>query len=157
MPNNSEWYKTIKPLHLEDAAPDTGHISRRVMEQLPLMAEREEPMKQNTHKRLIRPLIFTAAAIGIGALSLVTANAATNGALFSKLTFYLNGEQVETDIRFVEETDDKIVYEVVPENGEDEIDDFQIIQRKNGDVSVVMEGAGNASEAELEFDVEEQE
>lgn len=157
MPNKTEWYKTIAPLHTEDAAPDMQHVSSRVMAQLPLQAERKEIMPPKKRKRFMHPLIAIAAAIGISTLSLVTANAATDGALFSKLTLYLNGEQVETNIRFVEETDDKIVYEVLPEDSEGNIDPFQITQDKDGGADVAMNGTGNASEAELEIEMDVQE
>lgn len=115
----------------------------------------KQPPKKR--KRFMHPLIAIAAVIGISTLSLVTANAATDGALFSKLTLYLNGEQVETNIRFVEETDDKIVYEVLPEDSEGNIDPFQITQDKDGGAGVAMNGTGNASEAELEIEMDVQE
>lgn len=131
MPNNSEWYKTIQPLHIKDSAPDTQKICSRAMEQLPLAAERNETMKQKKLSHRFRPLIFAIAALGIGAISLVTANAATDGALFSKMTMYINGKAVETNIRLVEEDKDTITYEVVADDSGNTSDTFQIIGNKD--------------------------
>ncbi len=57
--------------------------------------EEEKPMKHFT----IKPLIIAAAITATGALSLVTANAATDGAVMEGITktfsFILNGEEME--------------------------------------------------------------
>lgn len=162
MPNNPEWYKTIKPVQIEASVPDTQKICSRVLEQLPYPAERNETMKQKKLSRRIRPLIFAAAAIGVGAVSLVTANAATDGALFSKVTMYINGKEVEATTRLVEQDDDTAIYEIVGDDGEADGENntgkFRIQEKDNGDISVEMydmpDSANENSEIEVEMEIE---
>jgi len=60
----------------------------------------------------IRPLIFAAAAVAVGAVSLITANAATGGELFSKLSIYLNGEKQDYDVELVSQDDSQLTYKI---------------------------------------------
>ena len=102
--------------------------------------------------RRIRPLIFAAAAVAVGAVSLITANAATGGALFSKLSIYLNGEKQDYDAELVSEDDGKLTYRIKDENGSEytyEEDSNSVKIQSDGDVAdgeVEVEVSGDASD-----------
>lgn len=81
--------------------------------------EEEKPMKRFT----IKPLIIAAAITATGALSLVTANAATDGAVMEGITktfsFILNGEEMEGTVTEYTVGDDGKVAEIdieLPDN-----------------------------------------
>ena len=83
--------------------------------------EEEKPMKHFS----IKPFIIAAAITATGALSLITANAATDGAVMDGIaktfSFTLNGEQVEGMITEYEAGDDGNVTEIeleLPEGAE---------------------------------------
>ncbi|MCI5844946.1 MAG: hypothetical protein MRZ94_04125 [Oscillospiraceae bacterium] len=115
---NKDWMREIPPLHLPEETALQQRIQKRVQEQLHTEQKQEEEMimKKNVKSR-IRPLILVAAIIGIGAVSLVTVNAATNGAVFTKISFFVNGEKQTFDGELVETKDDgTVVYEWKPED-----------------------------------------
>ncbi len=117
MPDKN-WMKEIPPLHLPEETDLQQRIQKRVQEQLHTKQKQEEQimMKKNV-KRRIRPLILIAAVIGIGAASLVTVNAATDGAVLAKISFFVDGEQQTFDGELVETKDDgTVVYEWKPED-----------------------------------------
>lgn len=155
MQNKQDWYESIQPLHLDEDKLRTYRVQEHVMQQLPHSAEREEPMKQKSVLRRIRPLIFAAAVIGVGAVSLVTANAATNGALFSKVTMYIGGKEVDFDVQKISEDENGTTYEFVADDsntdGEDNREVFQVIEGDNG-VTVQLEG-GDSEDAALEIEM----
>lgn len=74
--------------------------------------EEEKPMKRFT----IKPFIIAAAITATGALSLVTANAATDGAVMEGITktfgFILNGEEMEGTVTEYTVGDDGKVAEI---------------------------------------------
>ncbi len=106
------WYDEIQPLFLDEDELRTERILKRVAEQLPQTAESEKIiMKKTKLTKRIRPLIFAAAAIGVGAVSMIAANAATDGAIVKKMTAYINGEPYEIEGRMIQEDDDTVTYE----------------------------------------------
>lgn len=100
----------LKKCFDEEAATDesTEKIKTAVLSRI----EEEKPMKRFT----IKPLIIAAAITATGALSLVTANAATDGAVMDgiKKTFSLimNGEEMEGTITEYTVGDDGKVAEI---------------------------------------------
>lgn len=115
---NKDWMKEIPPLHLPEETELQQQIQKRVQEQLHTKQKQEEEriMKKNVKHR-IRPLILIAAVIGIGAVSLVTVNAATDGAVFTKISFFVNGEKQTFDGELVKTEDDgTMIYEWKPED-----------------------------------------
>lgn len=117
MQNKHDWYESIPMLQPEEDPARTQRIQKRVMQQLPHTAEREMCMQKKSVLRRIRPLICVAAVIAIGAVSLVTVNAATDGALFTKVTMYINGKETDFDARIVDEDNNTITYEFVKDDG----------------------------------------
>lgn len=114
---NKDWMREILPLHLPEETALQQRIQKRVQEQLHTEQKQEEQMMKKNVKHRIRPLILIAAIIGIGAVSLVTVNAATDGAVFTKISFFVNGEKQTFDGELVETKDDgTVVYEWKPEN-----------------------------------------
>lgn len=155
MQNKHDWYESIPPLHPEEDPARTRRIREQVMQQLPHMAERETHMKQKSVLRRIRPLICVAAVIAVGAVSLVTVNAATDGALFTKVTMYINGEKTDFDTRLVDQDEDTITYEFVKDDGsndgENQEGTFRVYEKENG-LSVECEGdPGDDTVLEFEF------
>jgi len=66
-----------------------------------------ESEENNMNKRRIfKPLLVAAAIVSVSAMSLVTANAATNGALAEKITelftVFVNGEPMEVEVNVSE-------------------------------------------------------
>lgn len=116
MPDKN-WMKEIPPLHLPEETDLQQRIQKRVQEQLHTKQKQEEQiMMKKTVKRRIRPLILIAAVIGIGAASLVTANAATDGAVLTKISFFINGEEQTLDGELVETDDGAYIYKWKPED-----------------------------------------
>lgn len=155
MQNKHDWYESIPLLHPEEDSARARRIREQVMQQLPHMAERETHMKQKSVLRRIRPLICAAAVIAIGAVSLVTVNAATDGALFTKVTMYINGEKTNFDARLVDQDEDTITYEFVKDDGnndgENQEGTFRVYEEENG-LSVECEG-DPGDDAVLEFEL----
>ncbi len=81
-------------------------ISRAVMERV---TESEE--KNMNKRRIFKPLLVAAAIVSVSAVSLVTANAATDGAVADKITelftVFINGEpmEIEADVSEYDEGD----------------------------------------------------
>ena len=94
MSNETNWLKDLPPFQPDEDLQRAERVQKRVLQKLDEPVESEEiAMKPKMTFRRIRPLIFAAAAVAVGAVSLITANAATGGELFSKLSIYLNGEK----------------------------------------------------------------
>ncbi|MDO4155482.1 MAG: hypothetical protein Q4D37_01720 [Oscillospiraceae bacterium] len=116
---NKDWMKEIPPLHLPEETALQQRIQKHVQEQLHTKQKQEEQIMKKNVKRRIRPLILIAAVIGIGAVSLVTVNAATDGAVFTKISFFVNGEKQTFDGELVKTEDDgTMIYEWKPEDGD---------------------------------------
>lgn len=93
MSNETNWLKDLPPFQPDEDPQRAERVQKRVLQKLDEPVESEEiAMKPKMTFHRIRPLIFAAAAVAVGAVSLITANAATGGELFSKLSIYLNGE-----------------------------------------------------------------
>ncbi len=99
----------------EKTAPQNGvrvdpnrekRISRAVMERV--MESEENNMNK---RRIFKPLLVAAAIVSVSAVSLVTANAATDGAVADKITqlftVFINGEpmEIEADVSEYDEGD----------------------------------------------------
>ena len=105
-------------------------------------------MKQKSKLRRIRPIIFAAAAVAVGAVSLVTANAATGGEIFSKLSLYINGEKQDYDADLVSQDGDDLTYKVKDKNG----NEFTYEENSN---SVMVKSDGDTQgDVEIEVDGE---
>lgn len=98
---------------LDEDPQRAERVQKRVLQKLDEPVESEEiAMKPKMTFRRIRPLIFAAAAVAVGAVSLITANAATGGELFSKLSIYLNGKKQDYDVELVSQDDSQITYKI---------------------------------------------
>lgn len=156
MSEKNAWFHEIEPLHPEQLdSLAIQRIQQMVTAKLPDSAESEDiPMKKMTKR--IRPLIFAAAAIGVGAVSMLAANAATGGAVFEKVIAYVNGVPTEVDARVVKEDENTVAYEFElgdVEDGEENSfvfsfegdEDVDALQKENGlDVQLPTETAEDA-------------
>ena len=66
--------------------------------------ESEENIVGTTKKR-IKPLIIAAAIVAISAASVVSVNAATDGALFTKVKMIVNGNETEKKAEIIDNED----------------------------------------------------
>ena len=103
-------------------------------------------MKPKMTFHRIRPLIFAAAAVAVGAVSLITANAATGGELFSKLSIYLNGEKQDYDVELVSQDNSQLTYKIKDENG----NEYTYQENSN---SVEIQADGDVADGEVEVEV----
>lgn len=87
MQNKNDWFAQYPPLQLKEETQMAEQVEKRVLRRIAESSQPTEsevlPMKQKSKLRRIRPIIFAAAAVAVGAVSLVTANAATGGEIFS--------------------------------------------------------------------------
>lgn len=92
--------------------------------------------------------------MAVGAVSLITANAATGGELFSKLSLsiYLNGKKQDYDVELVSQDDSQLTYKIKDENGNEytyQENSHSVEIQADGDVAdgeVEVEVSGNASD-----------
>lgn len=147
MSNETNWLEHLKPFQ-SDADPQRAErVQKLVLQKLEEPVEREEiSMKPKMTLRRIRPLIFAAAAVAVGAVSLITANAAAGGALFSKLSIYLNGEKQDYDAELVSEDDGKLIYRIKDENGSE-------YTYEEGSNSVKIQSDGDVADGKVEVEV----
>ena len=118
MSNETNWLKDLPPFQPDEDSQRAERVQKRVLQKLDEPVESEEiAMKPKMTLRRIRPLIFAAAAVAVGAVSLITANAATGGELFSKLSIYLNGEKQDYDVELVSQDDSQLTYKIKDESG----------------------------------------
>ena len=118
MSNETNWLKDLPPFQPDEDPQRAERVQTRVLQKLDEPVESEEiAMKPKMTFHRIRPLIFAAAAVAVGAVSLITANAATGGELFSKLSIYLNGEKQDYDVELVSQDDSQLTYKIKDENG----------------------------------------
>lgn len=110
-----------------DAEKSAENIKTAVLSRI----EEEKPMKHFT----IKPLLIAAAVTATAAVSVVTANAATDGAVMDGIaktfSFILNGEEVEGTIKEYTVGDDGKVTEIEMELPDDVVGD---------NVAIVIEG-----------------
>ena len=118
MSNETNWLKDLPPFQPDEDPQRAERVQTRVLQKLDGPVESEEiAMKPKMTFHRIRPLIFAAAAVAVGAVSLITANAATGGELFSKLSIYLNGEKQDYDVELVSQDDSQLTYKIKDESG----------------------------------------
>lgn len=104
--------------------------------------EEEKPMKHFT----IKPLLIAAAITATGAVTLATANAATDGAVMDGIaktfSFILNGEEVEGTIKEYTVGDDGKVTEIEMELPEGVIGDNMaiILEGDDGEARIIADG-----------------
>ncbi len=97
-----DFFENNAPVDEEKPSEESREqIRTAVMERI----SRESEDKKMKH-RFMRPFVIVAAAVSVSAASLVTANAATNGALVDTITkpftIFLNGEPVEVEAAWTE-------------------------------------------------------
>lgn len=108
---NMDNFKEILPLIKEELSDKTKEkIKMSVRENIVCNDESEE-IRMKTKKTRIRPLIIAAAIVAISAASVVSVNAATDGALFSKIKVIINGEEVEKEAEIIDNGDGSITYQ----------------------------------------------
>lgn len=127
-------------------------ISRAVMERV--MESEENNMNK---RRIFKPLLVAAAIVSVSAMSLVTANAATNGAVAEKLTelftVFVNGEPMEVEVN-VSEYDEGDVhvkeysFDVPDDNGISVTEKFICEIDGSGEPSAFVVGTEDTSECE---------
>lgn len=130
------FFEDKKPVDLEQVSTERAqNIKAAVMERIAHESE-ENKMKKRT---FIRPLLVAAAAVSVSAVSLVTANAATNGAVVDGVTkiftVFINGEPADIEAKYTAyDVDGTHIeqYELeIP--GGDESEDVAISYIYNGD------------------------
>lgn len=120
--------------------------------------EEEKPMKKHFG---IKPLIIAAAVAVTGAASVVTANAATDGAVAEKLTktisFVLNGEKVNGEVTVYETEDGVDTTEVqidLPDNVLCGEETFYIVEDGEGEYDIVSISSPSGIVAYYPADIE---
>ncbi len=99
------WNERFVPRNMADEDDfSVDSISLSVQNKL----ENEKGQITMTKKR-IRPLMIAAAAVATAAISMISVNAATDGAItdaventISKVSLFINGEEVDADVYYVE-------------------------------------------------------
>lgn len=153
MPNSpQDWFAEIQPLNQEIDSEAIQRIKKNVKISLNEDSKQEESdMNKKTIKYRVKPLILIAAILGIGTTSLVTANAATDGEIISKIKFFVNGEEQEFNGTVVEERDDgTIVYSWTPENQDENSEECV-------SYSVAFSGDEAVDDAEISVEITEDE
>lgn len=150
MQNKNDWFAQYPPLQLKEETQIAEQVEKRVLRRIAESSQPTEsevlPMKQKSKLRRIRPIIFAAAAVAVGAVSLVTANAATGGEIFSKLSLYINGEKQDYDADLVSQDGDDLTYKVKDKNG----NEFTYEENSN---SVMVKSDGDTQgDVEIEVD-----
>ena len=142
MQNKNDWFAQYPPLQLKEETQMAEQVEKRVLRRI---AESSQPTESEKLRR-IRPIIFAAAAVAVGAVSLVTANAATGGEIFSKLSLYINGEKQDYDADLVSQDGDDLTYKVKDKNG----NEFTYEENSN---SVMVKSDGDTQgDVEIEVD-----
>ena len=146
MSNETNWLKDLPPFQPDEDPQRAERVQKRVLQKLDEPVESEEiAMKPKMTFHHIRPLIFAAAAVAVGAVSLITANAATGGELFSKLSIYLNGEKQDYDVELVSQDDSQLTYKIKDENG----NEYTYQENSN---SVEIQADGDVADGEVEVE-----
>lgn len=146
---NLNWNERFVPHNLADEDDfSVDSISLSVQDKLE--NEKGQIVMTNTKKK-VRPIIIAAAAVATAAISMISVNAATDGAItdavegvVSKVKVFINGEEVEADAYLVdsgvdEDGNEYVIYkcevddddstmiiateeDYISDNGQDEID-----------------------------------
>lgn len=98
-----EFFRDIAPADIEELSSERGEsIKSAVMKRVSRESEDKSMKKHN----FFRPLLIAAAAVSVSAVSLVTANAATNGAVVDGITrmftIIVNGEEITVEAKYSE-------------------------------------------------------
>ena len=101
MKKNEEILPVIKK---ELPAETKEKIKISVRKKIVCNNESEENIVGTTKKR-IKPLIIAAAIVAISAASVVSVNAATDGALFTKVKMIVNGNETEKKAEIIDNED----------------------------------------------------
>lgn len=101
MKKNEEILPVIKK---ELPAETKEKIKISVRKKIVCNNESEENIVGTTKKR-IKPLIVAAAIVAISAASVVSVNAATDGALFTKVKMIVNGNETEKKAEIIDNED----------------------------------------------------
>ena len=148
MSNETNWLKDLPPFQPDEDLQRAERVQKRVLQKLDEPVESEEiAMKPKMTFRRIRPLIFAAAAVAVGAVSLITANAATGGELFSKLSIYLNGEKQDYDVELVSQDDSQLTYKIKRQKTA-----TKYTYQENSN-SVEIQADGDVADGEVEVEV----
>lgn len=166
---NLNWNERFVPHNLADEDDfSTDSISLSVQEKLKKLENEKGQIVMTNTKKKVRPIIIAAAAVATAAISMISVNAATDGAItdavegvVSKVKVFINGEEVEADAYLVdsgvdEDGNEYVIYECevddddstmiiateedyISDNGQDEIDlTDSDIERE--DVTMVYDG-----------------
>lgn len=124
---NNNWAKNIQPIDLEKK--DHTIISQAVREQI---KKSEKGVKVKMNKRF-KTLLVAAVIAVTAAVSAVSVNAATDGALMEKVKFIINGEEKDMDAVVTKNENGDITYEIQADDSDsvkmervDEIDNTNI-------------------------------
>lgn len=98
-----EFFRDVAPADIEELSSERGaDIKAAVMKRV-LQESEDKSMKKHN---FFRPLLIAAAAVSVSAVSLVTANAATNGAVVDGITrmftVIVNGEKISVEADYSE-------------------------------------------------------
>ena len=157
MQKQLDWLDEIQPLSLDKDEMRKERILKQVTEQLPDTAESEKNIMKHTKlNKHIRPLIVIAAALGIGAVSVVAANAATDGAILKRMTAYIDGVPYEVEGRLIQEDENMVEYEFEVTDNENDGENHEHVMTFEGDdfegEITVDEDDGENHEFEMTFE-----
>lgn len=98
-----EFFRDNAPADIEELSPERkADIKAAVMKRVSHESEDKTMKKHN----IFRPLLIAAAAVSVSAVSLVTANAATDGAVVDGITkmftIIVNGEEIAVEAKYSE-------------------------------------------------------
>ena len=102
----------ILPIIKKELSAETKEkIKISVRKKIVCNNESEENIMGNTKKR-IKPLIIAAAIVAISAASVVSVNAAIDGALFTKVKMIVNGQETEKEAEIIDNKEWKFYFEI---------------------------------------------
>ena len=130
----NNWAEDFTPINMADKNDfSKSAISLSVYEKLTELENAEKRKGQitmeKTTKRRIKPFIIAAAISASAMISMISVNAATDGAVTKtldktakKITCYINGEEVDATVTNVSETDNEVIYQFDNNNSDGESD-----------------------------------
>lgn len=137
-----EFFRDNSPADIEELSPERkADIKAAVMKRVSQESEDKSMKKHN----FFRPLLIAAAAVSVSAVSLVTANAATNGAVVDGITkmftIIVNGEEYTVEARYSEYDEDgmhieQYEMEVPGSNGDDMTIGYSFIFSEDGEEGI---------------------
>lgn len=137
-----EFFRDNSPADIEELSDKRkADIKAAVMKRVSQESEDKNMKKHN----FFRPLLIAAAAVSVSAVSLVTANAATNGAVVDGITkmftIIVNGEEYTVEARYSEYDEDgmhieQYEMEVPGSNGDDMTIGYSFIFSDDGEEGI---------------------